>query len=57
MTVSMSHLQVTPDAHILLTDYKKEVRMLPIDKLWDMIVKEGMDKEPQSEELDAPGIG
>lgn len=33
MTVSMSHLQVTPDARILLTDYKKEVRMLPIDKV------------------------
>ena len=33
MTVSMSHLQVTADAHILLTDYKKEVQMLPIDKV------------------------
>lgn len=33
MTVSMSHLQVTPDARILLTDYNKEVQMLPIDKV------------------------
>jgi hypothetical protein len=33
MTVKPSPLQVTPDARILLTDYKKEVRMLPIDKV------------------------
>ena len=33
MTVQKSHLQVTPDARILLTDYRKEVQMLPIDKV------------------------
>ena len=33
MTVPTSHLQVTPDARILLTDYHKEVQMLPIDKV------------------------
>ena len=33
MTVPTSHLEVTPDARILLTDYKKEVQMLPIDKV------------------------
>ena len=33
MTVPTSHLQVTADARILLTDYKKEVQMLPIDKV------------------------
>lgn len=33
MTVPTSHLEVTPDAHILLTDYNKEVQMLPIDKV------------------------
>ena len=33
MTVHKSHLEVTPDARILLTDYNKEVQMLPIDKV------------------------
>lgn len=33
MTVKPSALQVTPDARILLTDYHKEVQMLPIDKV------------------------
>jgi hypothetical protein len=33
MTVPTSHLEVTPDARILLTDYNKEVQMLPIDKV------------------------
>lgn len=33
MTVQKSHLQVTADARILLTDYRKEVQMLPIDKV------------------------
>ena len=33
MTVLKSHLEVTPDARILLTDYNKEVQMLPIDKV------------------------
>jgi hypothetical protein len=33
MTVPKSHLEVTPDARILLTDYNKEVQMLPIDKV------------------------
>ena len=33
MTVPISHLQLAPDARILLTDYKKEVQMLPIDKV------------------------
>lgn len=33
MTVPTSHLEVTPDARILLTDYGKEVQMLPIDKV------------------------
>ena len=31
-TVKKSHLEVTADARILLTDYGKEVSMLPIDK-------------------------
>lgn len=33
MTVKPSLLQVTTDARILLTDYNKEVQMLPIDKV------------------------
>lgn len=33
MTVEPSALQVAPDARILLTDYHKEVQMLPIDKV------------------------
>ena len=33
MTVPKSHLEVTPDARILLTDYGQEVQMLPIDKV------------------------
>lgn len=33
MTVPTSHLEVTADARILLTDYDKEVQMLPIDKV------------------------
>ena len=33
MTVKPSPLQVTADARILLTDYHKEVQMLPIDKV------------------------
>ena len=33
MTVKPSVLQVTDDARLLLTDYNKEVNMLPIDKL------------------------
>jgi hypothetical protein len=32
-TVPKSHLEITPDARILLTDYGKEVQMLPIDKV------------------------
>lgn len=31
--IKKSHLEVTPDARILLTDYRKEVQMLPIDKV------------------------
>ena len=31
--IKKSHLEVTPDARILLTDYHKEVQMLPIDKV------------------------
>lgn len=33
MTVQLSHLQITDDARLLLTDYGKEVKMLPIDKV------------------------
>ena len=33
MTVRKSHLMVSSDARILLTDYNKEVQMLPIDKV------------------------
>lgn len=33
LTVPISHLEVTTDARIMLTDYDKEVMMLPIDKV------------------------
>lgn len=33
MTVQLNHLQITDDARLLLVDYNKEVKMLPIDKV------------------------